>query len=133
MATDIDSKKQKARLALILKTGRLRLWFYDPATRHYHTLSETGEYEHEYNPSEFAQFFHREDLERMRSIVFDICDGKQNSAKVSARSSADKESECSHYEISISVVSRGDNGLPTSLMGIQHDVTDEYRRQEKIR
>jgi PAS domain S-box-containing protein len=133
MATDIDSKKQKARLALILKTGRLRLWFYDPATRHYHTLSETGEYEHEYNPSEFAQFFHREDLERMRSIVFDICDGKQNSAKVSARSSADKESECSHYEISISVVSRGANGLPTSLMGIQHDVTEEYHRQKKIR
>ena len=30
------------------------------------------------------------------------------------------------------MISRGDNGLPTSLMGIQHDVTDEYRRQQKI-
>jgi PAS domain S-box len=134
MATDTDSMKQKARLALILKTGRLRLWFYYPATRHYCYLSEAGEYGREYNPSEFALFFHREDLEQMRSIVFDICDGKLDSAKkVKLRSRADKESECRHYEVSISVVSRGENGLPTSLMGIQHDVTEEYRRQERIR
>ena len=133
MATDIDSKKQKARLALILKTGRLRIWFYYPASRHYCYLSEAGDYEREYNPSEFAKQFYREDLEKMRSIIFDICDGKQDSAKAALRSNAKNESECSHYEVSISVVSRDDNGLPVSLMGIQHDVTEEHRRQEKIR
>ena len=133
MATDTDSMKQKARLALILKTGRLRLWFYYPATRHYCYLSEAGEYGREYNPSEFALFFHREDLEQMRSLVFDICDGKQDSGKVKLRSRAEKESECKHYEVSITVISRDENGLPTALMGIQHDVTDEYRRQEKIK
>ena len=133
MAIDTDNKKQKARLALILKTGRLRIWFYYPATRHYCYLSEAGDYEREYNPSEFAKQYYREDLEKMRSIIFDICDGKQDSAKATLRSSAKKESECNHYEVSISVVSRDDNGLPTSLMGIQHDVTDEHRRQEKTR
>ena len=133
MATDTDNKKQKARLALILKTGRLRIWFYYPATRHYCYLSETGDYEREYNPSEFAKQFYREDLEKMRSIIFDICDGKQDSAKATLRSSAKRESERNHYEVSVSVVSRDDNGLPTSLMGIQHDVTEDYRRQEKIR
>ena len=132
MATDIDIKKKKARLALILRTGRLRLWFYDPATRHYCYMSETGEYEHEYNPSEFARLFFKDDLEKARSIIFDICDGKRDSAKLYMRSNAAKESECSYYETSVSVFSRGDNGLPTSLMGIQHDVTEEYRRQQKI-
>ena len=132
MAKDMDIKKQKARLALILKTGRLRLWFYDPATRHYCYLSETGEYEQEYNPSEFALLFFKDDLEKARSIIFDICDGKRDTAKLYMRSRAKKESECRHYETSVSVISRGDNGLPTSLMGIQHDVTDEYRRQQKI-
>lgn len=129
----MDSKKQKARLALILKTGRLRLWFYDPATRHYCYLSETGEYEQEYNPSEFALLFFKDDLEKVRSIIFDICDGKRDTAKLYMRSRAKKESECRHYETSVSVISRDPNGRPTSLMGIQHDVTDEYRRQEKIR
>ena len=42
------------------------------------------------------------------------------------------ESDCRHYEVSISVVSRNDQGLPTSLMGIQHDVTEEYRRKDLI-
>ena len=133
MNSEMEGKKQKARLALILKTGKLRLWFYYPATRHYCLMSEAGEYEREYNPTEFAQFFHRDDMEVLRSVVFDVCDGKQDDAKVSVRSRADKESECLHYEISISVVSRGDDGLPTSLMGIQHDVTDDYRRKEKTR
>ena len=132
MNQEIDNQKQKARLALIMKTSKLRLWFYDPATRHYCYLSEAGDYEREFNPSEFARFFFRDDLEKMRSIIFDICDGKQDTAKVSLRGRAEKESDCKYYEMSISVVSRGDNGLPTLVMGIQHDVTEEYRRQQKI-
>ena len=133
MAKDMDIKKQKARLALILKTGRLRIWFYYPATRQYCYLSETGEYEQEYNPSEFALLFFKDDLEKVRSIIFDICDGKRDTAKLYMRSRAKKESECRHYETSVSVISRDPNGRPTSLMGIQHDVTDEYCRQQKIK
>ncbi len=129
----MNSKNQKARLALILKTGRLRLWFYYPATRHYCYLSEAGEYEQKYNPAEFSQLFHRDDVEKVRSIIFDICDGKKDSGKIYLRSRTEKESDCLHYETSISVVSRDDHGLPASLMGIQHDVTEEYRRKERIR
>ena len=132
MNQDIDKTKQKARLALIMKTSRLRLWFYDPTTRHLCYLSEEGDYEREYNPADFALFFHRDDLDKMRRIVFSICEGKMDAAKVYARSRAEKESDCKHYEISFSVVSRGDDGLPTSLMAIQHDVTEEYQRQQKI-
>ena len=128
----MDNKKQKARLALILKTGRLRLWFFYPATSHYCYLSEAGDYEREYNPAEFCQMFHRDDIERMSGVIYDICDGKQDSGKLSIRSRAEKESDCRHYDLSISVASRDDQGVPTSLMGIQHDVTEEYRRQEKI-
>ena len=119
-------------MALIMKTSRLRLWFYDPTTRHFCYLSEEGDYEREYNPADFALFFHRDDLDKMRSTVFDLCEGKMDAAKVYARSRAEKESDCKHYEISFSVVSRGDDGLPTSLMAIQHDVTEEYQRQQKI-
>lgn len=133
MEYDLDSKKKKARLALILKTGRLRLWFFYPAKRHYCYLSETGELEREYNPAEFARFFHRDDLDKMRTVIFAICDGFQESGKAVLRSYAEKEADCRHYEVSISVISRDEDGMPTSLMGIQHDVTEEYQRQEKIR
>ena len=132
MNQEIDNKKQKARLALIMKTSKLRLWFYDPTTRHCCYLSEAGDYEREYNPADFALFFHRDDLDQMRAMVFAICEGKMDTGKVSVRSRAGRESDCKHYEISFSVMSRGVDGLPTSLMAIQHDVTEEYRRQQKI-
>ena len=119
-------------MALIMKTSKLRLWFYDPTTRHFCYLSEAGDYEREYNPADFALFFHRDDEDKMRRIIFSICEGKMDTGKVNVRSRAEKESDCKHYEISFSVVSRGDDGLPTSLMAIQHDVTEEYQRQQKI-
>ena len=132
MNHEIDNIKQKARLALIMKTSKLRLWFYDPTTRHCCYLSEAGDYEREYNPADFALFFHRDDLDRMRSLIFAICEGRQDTGRVNIRSRAEEESDCRHYEISFSVMSRGIDGLPTSLMAIQHDVTEEYQRQEKI-
>ena len=132
MNQEVENQKQKARLALIMKTSKLRLWFYDPTTRHCCYLSEAGDYEREYNPADFALFFHRDDLDQMRAMVFAICEGKMDTGKVSVRSRAGRESDCKHYEISFSVMSRGDDGLPTSLMAIQHDVTEEYQRQEKI-
>ena len=130
---NMDRSRQKARLALILKTGRLRLWLYQPATRHYCYLSEAGDYEREYNPVEFSMLFHPGDVEKLRSVVFDICDGKQDTGQTTMRSRAGKEADCCHYEVSVSVVSRDERGLPTALMGLQHDVTEEYRRQERIR
>lgn len=132
MNQEIDNQKQKARLALIMKTSKLRLWFYDPTTRHFCYLSEAGDYEREYNPADFALFFHRDDLDQMRAMVFAICEGKMDTGKVNVRSRAEEESDCRYYEISFSVMSRGVDGLPTSLMAIQHDVTEEYRRQQKI-
>ena len=132
MKQDVDNNKQKARLALIMKTSKLRLWFYDPTTRYFCYLSEEGDYEREYNPADFALFFHRDDVDRMRQMIFAICEGKMDEAKVNVRSRATKESDCRYYEISFSVMSRGDDGQPTLLMAIQHDVTEEYRRQQKI-
>ena len=132
MKQDVDNNKQKARLALIMKTSKLRLWFYDPTTRYFCYLSEEGDYEREYNPADFALFFHRDDVDGMRQMIFAICEGKMDEAKANVRSRATKELDCRYYEISFSVVSRGDDGQPTLLMAIQHDVTEEYQRQQKI-
>jgi signal transduction histidine kinase len=132
MKQDVDNNKQKARLALIMKTSKLRLWFYDPTTRYFCYLSEEGDYEREYNPADFALFFHRDDVDGMRQMIFAICEGKMDEAKANVRSRATKELDCRYYEMSFSVMSRGDDGLPTLLMAIQHDVTEEYQRQQKI-
>lgn len=123
--------RQNARLALILRTGKLRLWIYRPSTRHYYLLSAEGTLEHEYNPVAFSQLFQRDDFEVMRSAIFDICEGASSSAKVTLCGNAPQGEVPARYEVSVSVLQRDSGGHPTSLLGIQHDITEEYRRQQE--
>ena len=125
-------KEQNAHLALVLFAGRLRIWKYLPATRHYLFLSEEGSIEQRYNPIDFAQFFDRDDFETLRSTIFDICEGKRNSAVVTLVSNAKDDAFLRHYEVTVSVDRRDVNGHVTSILGIQHDVTEEYRRLESV-
>ena len=125
-------KEQNAHLALVLFAGRLRIWKYLPATRHYLFLSEEGSIEQRYNPIDFAQFFDRDDFETLRSTIFEICEGKRNSAVVTLVSNAKDDAFLRHYEVTVSVDRRDVNGHVTSILGIQHDVTEEYRRLESV-
>ena len=103
-------KEQNAHLALVLQAGRLRIWKYLPATRHYIFLSEEGSMEQRYNPIDFAQFFDRDDFERLRSTIFDISEGKKNSAVVTLVSNAKDEAFLRHYEVTVSVDRRDSMG-----------------------
>ncbi len=123
---------QNARLALILETGKLRIWIYHPDTRHYAYLSEDGTYGEECNPVEYAQNFNREEFEVMRQAVFDICDEKRESAIVKITSNTTSSEEKKYYEMNISVGSRDSRGRVNRVLGIQHDVTDKVHKQEYI-
>ena len=129
--SETDKIARKKRLAQVLKTGKVRLWFYRPANRHYFFLPEGGKIEKEYNPVEFSRLFQHEEYEEIRSAIFDICDGKRETATISMRSSAPSEADCQYYEVSVSVIRRDEQGNPSLLMGIHQDVTEEMRRQEK--
>ena len=129
---NIRQKEQNAHLALILQAGRLRIWKYLPDTRHYIFLSEEGTMEQRYNPIDFAQFFDRDDFETLRSAIFAICEGRKNSAVVTLVSNAKDEAFLRHYEVTVSVDRRDNRGRVESILGIQHDVTEEYRRQESV-
>lgn len=125
-------KEQNAHLALVLQAGRLRIWKYFPAIRQYLFLSEEGTMEQRYNPIDFSQFFNRDDFDVLYSTITAICEGKKNSAVVTLVSNAKDEAFLRHYEVTVSVDRRDSNGRVVSVLGIQHDVTEEYRRQESV-
>lgn len=125
-------RSQNARLALILKAGKQRIWIYDPVKRHYSYLSDEGTYEEEYNPVEFAQRFDRDDFELMRQAIFDVADEKRSSAVVTVKSNAEDDEARLYYEINVSVASRDQHGHPTRLLGIERDITDKIRKQEQV-
>ena len=128
---DNKSKNQINRLAVILQTGKLSLWTFRIGVRRYYSITETGDYTHEYNPIDFAQFFDRDDFERMRKIIFDISDGKAESSTVRIKGALPAEGEQRHYEVIISVVERDDKGNATMLLGVQRDITDTLKREQE--
>ena len=134
--SDQDPMEQQpahGHLARQLRERHLAVWAYVPATRHYHLLNDAGEYAEELNPSEFAQRFDSEGFEEMRSAVFDICDGKRDTAVATLRSHAVDDFVRNYYEVHISVVRRDANGRPTCLMGVQHDITENTLRQQEVK
>lgn len=128
---EVNSGTDATRLALILRTGRLRLWLYELSSRHFFWLSEEGAIADENNPTEFSRLYDRDDFERLRSVIFDICDGRTETARVRLRGAATASEALRHYETSVSVMSRDAGGRAATLLGVQHDVTDEVRRQER--
>ena len=130
---DHECRSQNARLALVLQTGRLKLWIYDMTSRHYITLSETGGEGDDYNPIDFARQYDRDDFEVLRSAVFDICENRRISSKVSMRSAPDADGRQRYYEVAVSVVTRNKQGQARRLLGIQRDVTEEHANREHVR
>lgn len=127
-----QNQSQNARLRLVLQTGRLSLWTYVVASRHYVRFSDNGEYTDEYNPVEFSQLYDRDDFEVLRSAIFDICDGKRLTAKVKMRSNTDADGTHRHYEVTVNVASRDAAGHVTRLLGMQRDITDALRKEQTV-
>ena len=127
------SRSQNARLRLVLQTGRLNLWTYQLSSRHYLRFSDAGEYMDEYNPVEFSQYFDRDDFETMRRSIFDITEGKQQTATVHVRSNPAAEGLQRHYEMTISIADRDAHGHVTQLLGIQRDITDSLQKEQEVK
>lgn len=127
---DNELKSQNARLGLVMQAGRLQLWIYNTDTRHYRFITEKGDYSREYNPVEFARFFHYDDFEKLRSAIFDVCEGRRLTATVNLRSSEDDGKKLSYYETHISIAKKDFRGNIHQILGVQHDITDEQVKKD---
>ena len=127
---DIDQKSQNLRLAMILKASKQRIWIYDMARCHYLYLSDSGKYEEVYNLVEFSRLFNRDDYEVLSQALVDVSEGKEESSVVRVRSNTPESERI--YEINISVAGRDKRGNISSILGIQHDITNEVRKQHQV-
>ena len=127
---DIDQKSQYLRLAMILKASKQRIWIFDMARRHYLYLSDSGKYEEVYNFVEFSRLFNRDDYEVLSQALVDVSEGNEESSVVRVRSNTPESERI--YEINISVAGRDKRGNVSSILGIQHDITNEVRKQHQV-
>ena len=125
-----DRKSQNARLALILKASKQRIWIYDMAKRHYLYLSDSGKYEETYNLVEFSRLFNRDDYEVLSQTLVDVSESKIESSVVRVRSNTHESERI--YDVNISVAGRDKRGNISSILGIQHDITNEVHKQNQV-
>ena len=125
-----EKHRQNIRLSLVLRTGRLRVWVYLPATRRYFFMSEKGVDEREVNPVEFSLMYERKGFEELRKAVLDICDNKYESAVVNLQSCDSEDMAPHHYTVNITVGQRNKQGMVAQVIGILHDVTEEDERRQ---
>lgn len=124
---------QNSRLRLVLLSGKMRIWTYVVSSRRYIRLSEAGNYTDDYNPLEFSQFYDRDDYELFRTAIFDICDGKRETASFIAHSSTNANGMASIYDISISVAERNGKGEVERLIGIERDITEDVQKEQHVK
>ena len=129
---DAASKNQINRLALILQTGKLRLWTFNINKHRYYSLSESGDQTQEYQPIDFAQFFNRDDFEDLRKIIFDMSDDKPVDSTIRIRGAAKPDEEPRQYEVMLSVTERDSKGHVKMLLGVQRDITDMLKREQEV-
>ena len=127
---DNAHRSQNSRLALILKASKQRIWIYDMAQRHYLYLSDSGKYDETYNHVAFARLFNRDDYEELSQTLVDVSEGKKESSVVRVRSNTPESERI--YDVNISVAGRDKHGNISSILGIQHDITNEVHKQQQV-
>lgn len=128
-----QNRSRNAQLALVLRACRIRVWTYDVASRRYRRLAKDGSVEAEYLPIDFAQFFERDDFERMRQQIFNICDGELKSASINMRGHHPKDNKPQkEYEVNIEILNTDRQGRPSLLVGMQRDITESLRKKAEV-
>lgn len=125
-------RSQNARLALILKASKQRIWIYDVVKRQYRYLSDTGTYEENYDPMEFSRLFDRDGYELLRQAMYDVSAKKKPSSMVMLSNSDPDPDEKRIYEMNVFPDMYSRHGNVIRLLGIQHDITDEVHKQKQV-
>ena len=91
----------------------------------------------EFNPIDFSHFYDYDDFEEMRSVIFDIKDGKKESESLHIHASKQPNSDRQTlYDVHIAVLKRDKDGKPEILLGTKRDITDRVferlRAQEQV-
>ncbi|MCR5644651.1 MAG: PAS domain-containing sensor histidine kinase [Prevotella sp.] len=129
------SRTQNMQLAMILSNSRLRVWLFNPDLRTYSLLSKDGNVQETYMPLDFSRFYERDDFERMRQDLTSIVHNHMKQTTIVVRGNASKYTSgpMDHtLEVTLRVFERNEEGRPTTIIGLERDITEEMKQQEHV-
>ena len=120
------AKQLNTHLALVLNANKTQVWTYS-IRKIFTLLSSETVSRIDYAPIDFSQFYDHEDFEVMRKCLNDVLQKNSLSETLLVKDHGGEKI----YEINISVLKRDNHFRPEVLLGIQRDITETKRRDEK--
>ena len=126
---------QNAQLAAVMRSCNIRIWTVRPKKQreaHYILLSETGTVAGYYSPLDFSNLYKHEDFDKMRQLIRTILKGEREEASCRMRSCKQADGERRTYDVNIRILDRDFRGMPTAVVGLQRDITDDLRSEREL-
>jgi hypothetical protein len=120
-----QSNQLNTNLALVLNANRTQIWTYNKKV--FTLLSSETVSRTDFTPIDFSKLYDHEDFEVLHSCLNDVLQ-KNSLSETLEMKSHDGEHI---YEVNISVLKRDQRYQPEVLLGIQRDITESKRRDEK--
>ena len=127
-------RRSNDRLSLILKTGHVTMWTYNIMTKTFTWMDDQGRAQRSFKIDEFVHRNRPEDVEQVKQALNDIATRKIKDANMNIRIYEDGPERSEHnYTLSLSVLHRNKNGMPTTILCTRSDITNELLRQIKVK
>lgn len=127
-------RKSNSRLALILNTSKVRIWIYHVANRMVTPIDQDG---FPMDDRPFMDFFKHTapaDFEHLQTTLGSIVRQEQDYVTFNIMAKDDvADDKFRNFTVSLSVLRRNRNGVPTDIIGMRNDITEEKLRQQQVK
>jgi PAS domain S-box-containing protein len=110
------------------------MWTYNILTKTFTWMDDQGRAQRSFKIDEFVHRYRPEDVEQVKQALNDIATRKIKDANMNIRIYEDGPERSEHnYTLSLSVLRRNKNGMPTTILCTRSDITNELLRQMKVK
>ena len=124
--------KHNKRLALILRTTKIRIWLYDVATKKMYWLSDSGELDtHPFSLEEFGSTYTEDTFSQLKATLDKVAAGQEDNCVTGLKS--DEAHDSREYVVTLTVFRRSGKNVPQVVLGMMDDQTERLLAQRKAK
>ena len=127
-----DLRKTNNRLALLLRTSKVKIWIYHLTSRTTTVLDENGNSYMNYLGYEYAERTNPEDFAKLKEAIKRLSTGQSEKeiVEILAKERALND-EIRNFLMIMAILRRNKDGKPTEILATRCDITEERRQQKE--
>ena len=128
-----DIRRNNARLALALQASGVDIWIYDIKQQSIAMLDNSGNIHRKYTLLEFSNDLRPKDFKRLNQALNQLVSQEEESMTLDVKTQGESNNEIRIYNVSLSVLHRDRDGVPTVIIGTRCNISEERKRQSQAK